>query len=280
MFKIKLEENAGAAYLEALDALNKILDGEGDYKNYRAYVLNLHGALELFFKKKLFDHNEFMLFSFSDYRKLIEKYMKAFKANQSIFEYIEASNSNMPNTVTFDDAIERLAYLYKDSEFTFEYLSKLKSLNILRNNITHFELNIKDDQFVLLNELFIACTEYYSEYLEWGYIAPIDETRIRDKNFTIRKAIVADDFNRKLLRILDDNSDSLVDDLLDFPFFAKALIDAGDFEEHEKDKIIRRLQIFENAGFFGYGSAGGEHWDVGWFYLNDTCHELLKEYNM
>lgn len=60
MFKINLEKNAGAAYLESLDALKKILDGEGNYKNYRAYVLNLHSALELFFKKKLFDHNVLM----------------------------------------------------------------------------------------------------------------------------------------------------------------------------------------------------------------------------
>ena len=266
--------------MEASDALVRILDGEGNYKNYRAYVVNLHSALELFFKKKLFGHNEFMLFSFSDYKKLIEKYEKAFKANQTIFEYIEASNSNMPNTVTFNDAIDRLAYLYKDNEFTIDYITKLKSLNRLRNNITHFELSIEDDQFVLLNELFIVCTEYYSEYLEWGYVTPIDEARIRDKNLTIRRAIVADAFNQKLLKILANDTNSLIDDLLDFSFFAKVLIDAGDFEEHEKDKIIKRMQVFENAGFFGYGSAGGEHWDVGWFYLNNTCEDLLKEYSI
>lgn len=56
MFQINLEENAGTAFLQAKEALDRILEGEGNYQNYRMYVLNLHSALELFFKKKLYDH--------------------------------------------------------------------------------------------------------------------------------------------------------------------------------------------------------------------------------
>ncbi len=276
MFNIKLEENAGAAYLEALDALKRILDGEGSYKNYRAYVLNLHSSLELFFKKKLYDHNEFMLFSFVDYKNLIGKYKKAFDANKTLFEYVDMAKTPLPHTVTFIDAVERLSYLYKESEFTANYIAKLKSLNTLRNNIMHFELNIEDDQLVLLNELFGTCTDYYSEYLEWGYTIPIDLDILEDKNLNIRTTIIRDKFNFQLLKNLDDNHNSLVDDFLDFNFLADALITGDNYPPKDRDKLVARLQIFENADFFEYGSAGGEHWDVGWFYLSDMCRKLMK----
>jgi hypothetical protein len=64
MFNIKLVENAGIAFEEASISLKKILNGEVNFKNFRSYVLNLHSSLELFFKKKLYDENEFMIFNF------------------------------------------------------------------------------------------------------------------------------------------------------------------------------------------------------------------------
>ena len=110
MFKINLEENAGTAFIQAEEALNKILVGEGNYQNYRMYVLNLHSALELFFKKKLYDHNDFMIFSFADYNKLMDKYEKAYNLGKTIWEHVEDAKASLPHTVTFIDAIKRFVF--------------------------------------------------------------------------------------------------------------------------------------------------------------------------
>lgn len=277
MFQINLEENAGTAFLQAKEALDRILEGEGNYQNYRMYVLNLHSALELFFKKKLYDHDDFMIFSFADYNKLMDKYEKAFNSGKTIWKYVEDVNGNLPHTVTFIEAIKRLAYFYHEKEFTIDYIAKLKRLNDIRNNITHFALDLEDDELVLLNELFLQCVDYFMDYVEWGYDLELDETIINRKNLTIKETIVADDYNRKLLSILNEEM-PITDDLFEFSFIASGLIADGYFEEKEKDRLIKRLQIFENAGFFEYHSAAGEYWDVGWGVLTPECLELIAKF--
>lgn len=275
VFKINLLENASTAFQSALEALNKIIDGEVTYQNYRLYVLNLHSSLELFFKKKLYDYNEFMLFSFNKYDSLMEKFKKAYNADQSIFEYVESNvGAKLPNTVSFQDAYERLAYLFKQDDFDKMYIYRLGELNKIRNNIIHFELNLEEDQFVLLNTLFLKCVEYYEEYNDWGYELPFDKEKIIQKNNSLLKIIVNEPFNNKLLLLLH-KEDGLVEDFLDFGFLADGLIEQGYYNVEEKLKLTNRLKVFENAGLFGYSSASGEHWDVGWFYLNEKCLELL-----
>lgn len=278
MFKINLEENAGIAFIQAKEALNRILAGEGDYQNYRMYVLNLHSALELFFKKKLYDHSDFMIFSFTEYNKMLDKYEKAYNAGKTIWEYVEDAKVNLPHTVTFTDAIKRLAYLYHEKEFTKEYIVKLKKLNEIRNNITHFSLDLEDDELVLLNELFLQCADYYMMYVEWGWDFEVEETFIKKKNLTIKEAIVADEYNRMLLKILDSDM-PITDDCIEYSFLASGLIADGKFEERNKEKIVKRLEIFDNAGFYQYQSASGEHWDVGWYVLTSECIELIKKFD-
>lgn len=275
MFKINLLENASTAFLAASAALEKIIDGEVTYQNYRSYVLNLHSSLELFFKKKLYDYNEFMLFSFKNYDKLMRKYKNAYKANQSIFEYIEDKEVKLPNTVTFQDAYERLAYLYKEDEFNQIYINNLGVLNEIRNNIIHFEINLDDDKFLLLNNLFLKCTGYYKEYNEHVYDLHYDEERIIEKNNSLMNIIVHEPFNNSLLLLLKEES-GWEESFLDFEFLAETLIEQGYYDVDDKLKLISRLKVFENAGLFDYGSASGEYWDVGWFYLNNKCSELLK----
>lgn len=277
MFQINLEENAGTAFIQAKEALDRILAGEGNYQNYRMYVLNLHGALELFFKKKLYNHNDFMIFTFTDYNKLMNKYEKAFNSGKTIWEYAEDARANLPHTVTFIDAIKRLAYFYHEKEFTFDYITKLRRLNDIRNSITHFALDLEDDELVLLNELFLQCADYYIDYTEWGYNLEIDETIINKKNLTIKETIVADKYNRRLLSILNEDM-PITDDCIEFSFIASGLIADGYFEEQDKERIIKRLQIFENAGFYQYNSASGEYWDVGWFVLTQECLELVEKF--
>ncbi len=278
MFKINLVENAGTAFVQAKEALNRILAGEADYQNYRMYVLNLHSALELFFKKKLYDHSDFMIFSFTEYNKMMDKYEKAYRAEKSIWEYVEDVKANLPHTVTFIDAIKRLAYLYHEKEFSIDYIGKLIKLNDIRNNITHFSLDLEDDEFVLLNELFLQCADYYMMYVEWEMNFEIEETFIKKKNLTIKEAIVADEYNRMLLKILDSDM-PITDDCIEYSFLASGLIADGKFEERDKEKIVKRLEIFDNAGFYQYQSASGEHWDVGWYVLTSECIELIKKFD-
>lgn len=281
MFNIKIEENAGVAFLSALDALNKILDGEGNYRNYRDYIVNLHSCLELYFKKKLFNHNEFMIFDFKKYDKVIEKYEKAYKQGKEIFQYVADNNAELPNTVKFMDAICRLAYFYREEEFDSEYIRLLSNLNKLRNNIMHFEVVLEDDVFVALNNLFLKAFSYYNEYTEdmnGVEELEVDEEKISNINLSIRKAIVLDEFNKGLLHHLrDENDGGWMEDYLEFDFLAEELINSGIYQQNEKEKIINRLNIFDNAGFFEYGHAGGEYWDVGWFSLSDLCIKLLLE---
>ncbi len=224
----------------------------------------------------LFDHNDFMLFSFSQYDKMMEKFQKARRANLTIFEYVEANNANLPNTVTFKDAIHRLAYLYRDDEFDTDYVFMLETLNQIRNNIVHFELNMEDDVLVLLNELFIKASDYYLDSTLYATELPIDINIIKNKNLTIQRTIVADPFNKKLLEMLNDSAGW--DDMIDFDDIANSYVECEAFSASDKEKIIKRLAIFENAGFIEHESYSfDDHTDAGWFYLSELCKELLSE---
>ena len=151
-------------------------------------------------------------------------------------------------------------------------------MNDIRNNITHFSLDLEDDEFVLLNELFLQCADYYMMYVEWGWDFEVEETFIKKKNLTIKEAIVADEYNRMLLKILDSDM-PITDDCIEYFFGASGLIADGKFEERDKEKIVKRLEIFDNAGFYQYQSASGEHWDVGWYVLTSECIELIKKFD-
>ncbi len=275
MFNISLNENAGAAYLTAFDALKKIFDGECDFKNYRLYVLNLHSALELFFKTKLFEYNDFMIFNFSD-QKLMNLYRKAIEANQTLFEYIESTKDEIPSTVSFLDAIKRLAYFLRDDKLSSIYISKLERLNSIRNSIIHFKLKLGDDEFIILNDLFIFCLPYYEYYV--GKLNEIDDSiikRILDNKITIKKAAINDPFNKRLLKILDNYGGII--DCFDYKSLASSIIKEFDFEMNEKDKIIKRIKIFENLEFFECNHYNEKDWDVSWFILSEECRNLLNE---
>lgn len=150
------------------------------------------------------------------------------------------------------------------------------TLNKIRNNITHFEIYLEDDQFILLNNLFLKCADYYEEYNEWGYELPLDRAKIDEKNTSLIKIIVHEPFNKSLLLILEKEN-GWEDTFLDFEFLSDEFIAQGHYNIDDKLKLISRLKVFENAGLFDYSSASGEHWDVGWFYLSDECLELLKQ---
>jgi|GEM_PF-2842729 len=282
MYKISLVENAITAYGSALDALLKILDGEGSYINYRSYVLNLHSALELFFKKMLLNQNEFMLFSFegNNYSKVLEKYINSKKANKTLFQYItETRGAKLPNTVTFVDAYSRLTYFYNEEIFDPKFVENLSRLNEIRNNITHFEIEIPDEDFVILNECFLKCSEIYSEQAEWGYVLDKQvENKILEKDISVRKLIIRDEYNRKILNFIDSDQTQGMD-ATDYSRIADILVEACDFPQSEKEKLIKRLQIFYDIGFTeSHTTFIDEHTDFECFNITKLCNQMLIEF--
>jgi hypothetical protein len=281
MYRISLAENATAAYKSALDALEKILDGEGSYVNYRSYVLNLHSALELFFKKMLLKKNEFMLFSFegNNYSKVLEKYEKAKKVNKSLFQYItETKDAKMPNTVTFVDAYSRLAYFYNEDIFDPKFIDNLLRLNEIRNNITHFEIEIPDEEFVILNECFLKCAKIYSDQVEWGYALDKQlENKILEKDISVRKLIIRDEYNRKILDCIDSGEVQGMK-ATDYIWIASFLTEALGFPRSDQEKIIKRLQIFYDVGFIESENVFiDEHTDFEDLHITGLCATMLEE---
>ncbi|GAP21898.1 hypothetical protein [Leptolinea tardivitalis] len=282
MYRINLLDNAVAAYESALDALRKILDGEGSYINYRSYVLNLHSALELFFKKMLLNKNEFMIFSFdgNNYSKVLEKYEKSKKANKTLFQYVtETKDAKLPNTVTFVDAYNRLAYFYNEEIFEYKFLENLSRLNEIRNNITHFEIEVPDEEFIILNECFLKCAEIYSEQAEWGYsIDPQVKAKILEKDISVRKLIIKDEYNRKILNCIQSDYTQGMD-ASDYLGLANVLIESCGFENSDREKIIKRLQIFYDIGFTeSHNVFIDEHTDFECFNITESCQKMLDEF--
>lgn len=117
--------------------------------------------------------------------------------------------------------------------------------------------------------------DYYEEYEKNGNNLSFDRERISEKNTSLVKTIVHEPFNNNLLLILGKNG-GWEDTFLDFELLSEVLVGEEYYNTDDKSKVISRLKVFENAGLFGYNSASGEHWDVGWFYLSNECLELLK----
>lgn len=42
----------------------------------------------------------------------------------------------------------------------------------------------------------------------------------------------------------------ITDDCIEYSFLVSGLIADGKFEERDKEKIVKRLEIFDNAGFY------------------------------
>ena len=117
----------------------------------------------------------------------------------------------MPNTVSFTEAIERLAYLYKEEEFTLEFIDDLYKLNDFRNNLTHFRYRLGDEEFMAVSKLFIKYSRKYSEH-RWGSLPweeKLDlkefEEEVKSKEIGDKKLeywILKSEFNEKILKNL------------------------------------------------------------------------------
>ncbi len=263
MFDKTLKENADETFQIAEKALEKIIDGEVTYQNIRSYIVNLHNSYELYFKWRLLENDVYKLFQYSNYDKFVLKQEKKFKNKKELLECMKDPKVTLPNTVSFKDAIKRLACLYKEEEFTSEFIEKLYKLNDLRNNLTHFECKLGDEDFMLVSGLFIKYSRNYDERYPWGCLSGgrvIDlnqfEEKLKNKKFK----------NERLKRLILDDKDKFNQNLLKkikyypeihgfwntFRFscesIAKDLVyHYEEFSDNDLKKIRKRLEILKYA---------------------------------
>lgn len=266
MFDKTLKENADETFKMAEKALKKIIDGEVTYQNFRNYVINLHNAYELYFKYELLKKNECMLFDFKYFDNVPEKYQGAFKENKTLIEYIKSSKKKLPNTVSFKNAIKRLADLYKEDEFNPNFIEKLYKLHKLRNDLTHFECKLGDVEFELVSRLFIRYSKNYDERYQFNYypegkVIDINEFEEKLKNKKLKKErlkrlILEKNFNQNLLEKIKhypENYGFWDTCMFGYKSIAKNLVSHyKEFTDKDIEKIRKRLEILKYAGLIDF----------------------------
>lgn len=135
-----------------------------DYLNLKKAVLSTHHGIEILMKYVLYSKSEFLIISSID-----KHYMAAYdeKENQSKQNVFQTSIADKVHTITFDEAVERIKH-FAPVKPTTDFVDKLKTLNRVRNALTHAEIEMNDQEIVsifpsLLNDLdvfFFSCIGY------------------------------------------------------------------------------------------------------------------------
>lgn len=271
--KIDVFENGITAWKEAIAALEKIINGDLSYSNYRLFVLSFQNAIELFFKKMLLDKNEFMIFSFDKFKdQVLDRYKNACKDGKSIFEYALLKNKGkLPDTVKFNESYKRLAYLYNMKCFTDEVIANLEVLGDLRNNIMHFEVQIEDEVLASLSKLLLSCDEMFQDNITdygWGdnYISDSLRKELEQKDLNMNKLIANNPINRRIMDTIIDNTGSFVEiDIEDYVLLADIYLMNNSQEKLSRDDISKRFEMLVRHGFIeqeSYSfSYGEDHMD-------------------
>lgn len=266
--KIDIFENGITAWKESISALEKILNGEVDFSNYRRFIINLQSALELLFKKMLFDKDEFMIFSFDKFQdKVVKEYKNSVKEGKSIFEYVAVKNKQLPHTVSFKESYQRLAYLYNIEGFNEETIANLLKLEDLRNNLVHFEVEIGEEALSSLAKLLLDCDEIFEKNIEeysWGdvYISKEVHHMIVKKDLNSNKLIIENKLNKEILNIILSASGSFVEiDINDYDLISEIIHHESDNIMLRKDELVIRVEMLIRHGFieqnyynFSYGN--------------------------
>jgi len=266
--KIDIFENGITAWKESILVLEKILNGEVDFSNYRRFIINLQSGLELLFKKMLFDKNEFMIFSFDKFQdKVLKEYKNSTKEGKSIFEYVASKNKQLPHTVNFKESYQRLVYLYNMDCFNEEIIANLLKLENLRNNLVHFEVDIDEEVVSSLAKLLLDCDEIFQENIDeygWGNNYILENTRcmINKKDLNINKLISENVINQQILNEFKNEAGSFVEiDINDYELIAEIIQHQSSNIKLSKDELIRRIEMLVRHGYieenyynFSYGN--------------------------
>ncbi|NRS52147.1 hypothetical protein [Brevibacillus sp. HB2.2] len=140
-----------ATYI-SIEKMHALHDGTGMEHCLKDAVLSLNHGIEILFKLLLRQRNEYLVFSDLD------KYMVAKK------KMIEQGKTNIfevaPNlrTVTLNEAMDRAEFLC-EYEVDSTYKKVITFINKIRNQLTHYEINMKSPEMLELSVKIQTCYE-------------------------------------------------------------------------------------------------------------------------
>lgn len=148
--KISLVENGLHSLRNGITSFDKYIQitdsSKRSSKNrflLRDSVMSLHHGIELLMKEVLVRKSEFLIFE-----KLDDAAAKQKSANaQGIGIF---SLENPPRTVTYEEAINRVEAFIKPEQLTIDLRKKLSQLNLLRNQLEHYAIDINESDIVQL----------------------------------------------------------------------------------------------------------------------------------
>lgn len=145
-FTISLREN-GIHSLERGVTAYADYTARGDKLLLKDAIMFLHHGIELLMKEILVQTSPYLIFE--DLTKAAQKQREADKQSIDIF-----SLKNPPKTVTYEEAINRVAVFIKPAELSEQLVNDLIELNRLRNQLEHYAIEADESDLVkLLSDL-------------------------------------------------------------------------------------------------------------------------------
>jgi hypothetical protein len=129
---VNLESNGLHSLQRGIESYHTFQRGY-DYWLLKESVMFLNHGIELLMKELLARQSEYLIFE--DLSETATKQIKATREGKSVFDA-----EGPPKTVTFDEAIRRVAAFINPPELTDELQRNLRMLNKLRNKIEHYEV--------------------------------------------------------------------------------------------------------------------------------------------
>lgn len=131
-FKISLVESGVHSLWQGIESFERY-DRTSDKMLLRDAIMFLHHGVELLMKEVIVRHSPFLIFE--DLRDASKKQRRADDLEVGIF-YLDKP----PRTVTFEEAINRVAAFVKPPELTDDLQAGLSELNRLRNQLEHYAI--------------------------------------------------------------------------------------------------------------------------------------------
>ena len=175
-----LLNNAYEAWYQAIKYARKIKSGLVSLQYRKAFVSNLHNAVELFFKQLMLDQNDYTVATVKNVDKDGEPLRAYYNSDNlnSFFKELAEEKRNKFFSIEFNkikDKYEDLLKPYYSEGINFS-LEELSILQTCRNNETHFYIDQKsfltNADFIKLNNFMI---KFYYILCNCNLIMPYDE---------------------------------------------------------------------------------------------------------
>lgn len=139
-FTISLVDNGKHSLLRGIEAYDKARSSQ-DPMFLKDAIMFLHHGIELMMKQILVQHSMYLIFEDLNYASKRQK--EADGKGVSIFLL-----DKPPRTVTYDESINRVEAFVKPRMLTSSLSESLKRLNVLRNQVEHYEITADRDSVV------------------------------------------------------------------------------------------------------------------------------------